>query len=114
MFTKIKKFTQKVYDFLLVAFYAIISVLLSVSAVFIGLGLSSNSEVLGYIGVGFAVLTFLHTVFTLVSPARRRVLFANTRSELKKVRFADAEIHSKKTKKQARKEINAEQKAERL
>tara|TARA_R110002012_G_scaffold42104_1_gene114761 strand:- start:119 stop:478 length:360 start_codon:yes stop_codon:yes gene_type:complete len=118
MFTKIKRFTQKVYDNALVAFFTIVSVLMSLSVVFVGLGIATMSgadgSVLGYVGLGFALLTLVYVGITLISPARRRVLFANTREEIKKVRYADAEIHKAKTIKQAKKEIKSEQKAERL
>ena len=115
MFKKIKRLTQKLYDNALVAFFTIVSVLMSLSVVFIGLaGAVSGSEVLSYVGVAFAIITILYVGITLISPARRKVLFANTREEIKKVRYADAEIHKAKTIKQAKKEINAEQKAERL
>ena len=116
MFKKIKRLTQKLYDNALVAFFTIVSVLMSLSVVFIGLaGVQGiESEALSIVGVAFAIITILYVGITLISPARRKVLFANTREEIKKVRYADAEIHKAKTIKQAKKEINAEQKAERL
>ena len=114
MFTKIKNFIKKVYDNSVILSMYVIGMLLSVSAVFIGLGVVSTSEILSYVGLGFALFTILYSLFTLVSPTHRKLAMSKKREELKELRLTDSKRHYAKATKQTKKEINAEKKAERL
>tara|TARA_R110002012_G_scaffold277877_1_gene465401 strand:+ start:323 stop:658 length:336 start_codon:yes stop_codon:yes gene_type:complete len=110
-----KKFLNKIYDKFVITSSAVITALVGMSAMIVAIaGLVPDSKEVYIVALAFIGLAFVYALYMLLSKAQRKARLAISKNNIKLVREYKAEIESDKTIKQAKKEVKAENKANRL